>query len=668
MLLGPITNTALGFLYDSRLEQALNTYCSHHRADDLIVKGKPRHRDFSGLERRYHIKLGSSSALHCRCYMKKRRAEGALEALERELLARICSARSDYQQQQVANDGGSKQEPLHPAQNGISEQHTGEERGDENKGKFSRPRLADVLLGPNLTGLHVLAGSSLVRLLALEAVAEARGSCQELVPVSTSGNDDGVKASRWSVGSAWEPPKVWLRQGKTPVEADSSSLGHWVQAQLSPESRAVSATLVVIHPVRSEASTDVDDIFISEFQSAFDMCGYGSIPLKPSGKLSYQVDRGPSSLEQTARNLGMAVHNWATLSRLHSGTMHSAADEPSPPIGILVVWPSEGWAYSSRMALAAIAESLPRGSTSAVQMVPEDVVLISRRRRSRIVGLATGLYSMLVHGSAVLLPSERPQSTLAKSTIKEASPDAMNGGRAAEDNPTTSAAVVVQVNNKQSNHIHVALTASADGRWLVVSWCTPLGDRLSVRAVRMPTTGGDDRPFKGMTVSHMEHCIDLVHQETSNKFSALTIIVHGVADPQLLPSSIQSVLLKKSPVCICLTSDPESTFVSSPREMGSSDSYFHREDVLNELDDLAFLSSSLEKPVHSMQSAVLLGALNASGATAACDGGWSTTRHFQLPLHLKAATRMAGFLNGLVPDVDDDGVIQSRYEHTVEGS
>ena len=517
--------------------------------------------------------------------MMKRKRTWA--SLENELDTKIRAIRAEYERNTLPDDDDTEKP---------------EEGKPTEGGKLaSRIPLSTAIIGPTLVGIHLVASPNLVELVSLHAIAEARGSCQSLLSAQSSIVEDpssneqiedtaASSALTWCVDSTWEKPMVWLRQGKTAIEADASCLNHWSQSLLSPESKPTGASLLLVYPRRADNGSDMDDQFVADFQSMFELCGYGL--LSASGKFTYDVDVG--SWDSSARSVSAALEKWASV-------------REDRPYVILLVWPNEGW-LRTRSALAACAEwTRPN---VVVHIIPEDLVLMNRRRKSRLIGLAGGIYSMLVKGASVILPD------IISSVVASA-----DGGK------------------PPPKRTHIAFTRSKDCRWLICSWCTASGDGLSVKAIPFDFRQQDEEEgtaSESYLLKRNETVLRCLQRTSSEpKHTHFVIVTH------LLPNDfIDADTLRRSSYSMwsCDSDNPSEFKSTSIMDDGEGNL-----EIRKELDNLAFLSTVVENPARGQVRAVLLGAFVHGNS------GSSQHRRFHSPLHLRCACLLANYIDGILP-------------------
>jgi hypothetical protein len=562
----------------------------------------------------------------------KRHKPQSYASLENDLLSKIREIRAEY----LFNDNDT--EETKQLQNDI-----------ELDSMFASEIPTSVrLLGPDFGGVQLVASQRMIELLGYQCIGETRGSCQSLeVPHQLQQRESN---SIWKSSAKWERPNVWLRQGKSSIEADASCLYHWSQSLLCPESKSANAKVIFIHPKRIDDNADMDDQFLSEFQSIYELCGFGLAPLFK--RFTYRVHE--NSWDRTAREISLYLESIveeiakdASLlqsSELFHYQQQQQQDNSYSGVSILngargfaessnqkiytylalVVWPTQAW-HRTKTCLAGCSNIRTSATTRMViHVVPEDLVLITRKRKSRLIGIASGCYANLSNGALFVLPERSSPST------------STSGG---EDSPRSTGVAVTK-------WIHVGISQSKDGRWVTFAWCNARGESLSVRALQVCSEDEEEVDYvghekyqrrKGYYNPLLMKLLGIISSETNGTLN-FAIITHDVPDDfvdmSMLPGSQYNIWL-------CTLQNPSQFKCTSIMDDGVDN-----EELRQEMDDLAFLSSIAEYPSKGMLRGMLLGSLSATDDQ---QQQHKTDKGMMPPLHLRCALLLAQYMDGLLP-------------------
>ena len=368
-----------------------------------------------------------------------------------------------------------------------------------------------------------------------------------------------------------------------PITARTETAMYWTQLPLSPETKKSTAA-VLLCPLRTKRPPE-EASFLRDFASVYESCGLGAI--SPLGVESYG-----SSSHSVAPHAGTWTAALAAL--VETAVRTTNIKQPLPLV--IVSWPVGWFLPHARAVLAAVSSAL---HDHHVVIIPDDFVVSLKRRRMRLVGLATAVHTLL---------TGEPLFVLARPVL----------GSGGEPKRTTR---------------HVAVCASPDRKWIAFSSCSAVGRTFRVDAV--PVRRGD------LSAAVREALSQAMKNLGGNATLAVTVTAPWW-NPTPLEQKARAALFRAmeahvhqsasvttSVVVVELTS---SHVVAStaplPDELATS--------LTTDLAALSVLATTLAWPTQGTLSTIALGLLD------------DFPHHVCVPLHIRAARWLAVYLDGVL--------------------
>jgi len=154
-----------------------------------------------------------------------------------------------------------------------------------------------------------------------------------------------------------------------PAEVDSAPVLAWPWSQISPPTKLLhNPHLILVHPSHIKSGYSIEENFLREFAGVFDSCRFGRF-----AKLSTYSFAIGDSAEESARSAQNILLQIVATEPLHF---------------VLFVWPVRTWS-SVQLALSYCPLNIN------LILIPQEMLLITRRRMTRLIGLATGALATL---------------------------------------------------------------------------------------------------------------------------------------------------------------------------------------------------------------------------------------------------------------------------------
>lgn len=352
-------------------------------------------------------------------------------------------------------------------------------------------------------------------------------------------------------------------------------------------------------PKRISPYGSVDKQFALELASVFDLCGLGLLQVKEVVRMESMEGEG-------------VREEFGIWTRKYFGLDGEEKKLDLTFTLVVLVWPTREWnALRAGLANMTCDANL---TNVAVCVVPDDLVLMNAKRKSRLISTSLGIFSIVTRGKGIIvLPDTREE---------------------------TSAPL--------ANRVHVAITCSNDFRWMTFAWCDPRGIDLCSRAlfVKGDLIQTNVRARRAAVLRVLDIVssemraeeIVVIFSSAVEEFSASSLHLFSQDEDFEFNNEQLPKLLVLTCNAACVdgleTAPPPSPYTSLISENA-------QETARKELDDLAFLTTVTENPAR--------GALYSIGGALGdyALGPMEDNEPLYLPLHLRAAKLLAMHLDGV---------------------